>query len=92
MSGKLLMFAKLSLKSFIYLIVELLTFLEENSIVSKMYEKYEIERIVCYHVLTDTDSTSPQFITISDPSSTFPECDLKTFYLRFFHRQKYEKI
>ena len=75
MSGKLLMFAKLSLKSFIYLIVELLTFPEENSIVSKMYEKYEIERIVCYHVLTDTDSTSPQFIIISDPSSTFPECD-----------------
>ena len=35
MSGKLLMFAKLSLKSFIYSLVELLSFLEENPIVHK---------------------------------------------------------
>lgn len=47
MYGKLLMLAKLSLKSFIYSIVELLTFPEENSIVSKIYEKYDIERILC---------------------------------------------
>ena len=58
MSGKLLMFAKLSLKSFIYSLVELLTFPEENPILSKIYEKYDIERIFCYHVSIDTDSTS----------------------------------
>ena len=45
MSEKLLMFAKLSLKSFIYSLVELLSFPEENLIVSKIYEKYEIEKI-----------------------------------------------
>ena len=77
MSGKLLMFAKLSLKSFIYSIVELLTFPEENSIVSKIYKKYASERFFCYHVLTDTDSTSLQFIIVSDPSSTLPECDVR---------------
>ena len=58
MSGKLLMFAKLSLKSFIYSLVELVTFPEEHPIISKIYEKYEVERIFCYHVLTVTDSTS----------------------------------
>ena len=58
MSGKLLMFAKLSLKSFIYSLVELVTFPEEHPIICKIYEKYEIERIFCYHVLTVTDSTS----------------------------------
>ena len=67
MSGKLLMFAKLSLKSFIYSLVELLHFPEENPVVASIYEKYEIEQILCYQVLTDTDSTSIQFIIVSDP-------------------------
>ena len=57
MSGKLLMF-ELSLISFIYSLVELLAFPEENPIVQQIYEKYHIEKIYCYHVLTDTDSKS----------------------------------
>ena len=69
MSGKLLMFAELSLKSFIYSLVELLAFPEENPIVSEIFDKYEIERIFCYHLLTDTNSTSIQFIIISDATS-----------------------
>ena len=72
MSGKLLMFAELSLKCFIYSLVELLAFPEENPIVQQIYDKYQIERIYCYHVLTDTDSKSLQFIIVSDPKSTFP--------------------
>ena len=86
MSAQLLMFAKLSLKSFIYSIVELLTFPKENSIVSKIYEKYEIERILCYHVLTNTNSTSLQVIIISDPSSTFPECDVRDILFEIFSK------
>ena len=84
MSGKLLMFAKLSLKSFIYSLVELLTFPEKNPIVSKIYEKYDIERVFCYHVSIDTDSTSIQFIIISDPSSTYPECDVREILFEIF--------
>ena len=61
MSGKLLMFAKLLLKSFIYSLVELLSFPEEYPIVAKIYDKYEIEQVLCYQVLTDKDSTSLQF-------------------------------
>ena len=45
MSGNLLMFAKLSLKSFVYSLVELLHFPEENLIVASIYEKYKIEEI-----------------------------------------------
>ena len=56
MSGKFLIFAKLSLKSFIYSLAELLAFHEENEIVEKIYRKYKIEKIFCYHILTDTDS------------------------------------
>ena len=84
MSGKLLMFAKLSLKSFIYSLVELLAFPEENPIVQRIYEKYHIEKIYCYHVLTDTDSTSLQFIIVSHPDSTFPECDVRDILFEIF--------
>ena len=56
MSGKLLMFAKLSLKSFIYNMIETFCFPDEN--VMEIFKKCEIERVEIFHVLTDTDSTS----------------------------------
>ena len=71
------MFVELSLKSFIYSLVELLHFPEENPIVKDIYEKYKIDEIKCYQILTDTDSTSIQFIIVSGPSSTYPECDVR---------------
>ena len=71
MSGKLLMLAKLSLKSFIYDIIETFCFPEEN--VGGISKKYGIERVEIFHVLTDTDSTSLKFMFISDPNSEAPE-------------------
>ena len=91
MSGKLLKFAKLSLKSFIYLLVELLHFTEENPIVAAIYEKYKIDEIRFYQILADTDSTSIQFIVISDSSSTYRECDVRDIFLKFFQGRKFEK-
>ena len=75
MSGKLLTFAKLSLKSFIYKLTKIL-FLP-NTTVKEIYKKYKIERIIVYHILTDTDSTSLQFTILSDPSSDFPESKIR---------------
>ena len=86
MSGKLLMFPKLSLKSFIYSLVELLAFREENAIVQQIYDKYYIEKIYCYHVLTDTGRTSLQFIIVSDPKSMFSECDVRYILFEIFSR------
>ena len=77
MSGKLLMFAKLSLKSFICSLAELFMFPEENEVVQKVYDKYLIEKILVYHILTDTDSTSIQFIAISKLESTFTENEFR---------------
>ena len=71
MSGKSLMFAKLSLKSLIYALVE--TFYFPSQLVLDIYKKYKIEKIEINHVLTDTDSTVLQFIIISDPNSNIPE-------------------
>ena len=86
MSGKLLMFAKLSLKSFIYSLVELLHFPEENPTVAATYEKYKIDEINCYQILTDTDSTSIQFVVISDPSSTYREYDVRDILFEIFSK------
>ena len=84
MSGKLLMFTKLSLKSFIYSLVELLSFPEENSLVQKIYSRYMIERIFVYHVLTDTDSTSLQFIVVSSVKSTFTDEQVRNILFEIF--------
>ena len=82
------MFAKLSLESFIYSLVELLYFPQENPVVAEIYEKYKIERNFCYHVLTDTDSTSIQFIIVSDIDSTYPECWVIDILFEIFSKTK----
>ena len=71
MSGKLLMFAKLSLKSFIYDLIETFCFPQKEIV--DLYKKYLIEQAEILHVLTDTDSTAIQFIFISNPNSYLPE-------------------
>ena len=71
MSDKLLIFAKLSLKSFIYALVKTSYF--PSQLVLDIYKKYKIEKVEINHVLTDTDSTALQFIIISDPNSDLPE-------------------
>ena len=71
MSVKLLMFAKLSLKSFIYEITETFCFPKEN--VKNIYDKYKIERVKIFHILADTDSTALKFMFISDPNNEISE-------------------
>ena len=66
-SGKLLVFAKLSLKSFIYEVTETFCFSKEN--VKKINDKNKIERVEIFHILTDTDSTALKFIFISDTNT-----------------------
>ena len=54
------MFAKLSLKSFIYDLMETLCFPQKEIV--ELYKKYLVEKVEILHVLTDTDSTALQFI------------------------------
>ena len=65
------MFAKLSLKSFIYDIIETFCFPQKGIV--NLYRKYLIEKVEIFHILTDTDSTALKFIFISDPNSDLPE-------------------
>ena len=58
------MFAKLSLKSFIYELNETMCFPNETAL--NIYKKYSIEKVEIFHILIDTGSTSLKFIFICD--------------------------
>ena len=74
-SGKLLMFVKFSLKSFICDIVETFCFPKEN--IKAVYNKYKIEKFETFHVLADTDSTSLMLIFCLTKSATFKKTNLE---------------
>ena len=71
MIGKLLIFEKLSLKSLIYSLTEVFYFPSEKT--KEIYNKYHIEKVEMYHILTDTDSKVLQFIIVSNPNSNISE-------------------
>ena len=77
------MFANRSLKSFICSLVELLYFPEENPTVASIYEKYDIEKIHCYHIHTHTNNTAIQFI-VSNVDSTFLESETRKILFEIF--------
>ena len=64
MSGKMLMFAKVSVKSFVYDIIDVFMFPDETT--KSIYKKYKIKKCYVCQCLTDTDSTSINFIFICD--------------------------
>ena len=43
-----------------------------------------IERIYIYHILTDTDSTSLQFIVVSNVKSTFTDDQVRNILFEIF--------
>ena len=84
LARKMLIFAKISLKSFIYQLAELFMFPRET--VQAIYNKYQIEWVYVFHILTDTDSTSIQFIVVSKVQSTFTEPQVRNILFEVFPR------
>ena len=70
-SGKMLMFAKLSLMSFKYEMLE--TFYFPNDKTKTIYNFYGIETTLLFHVLTNTDSTALCFIILSSENNSIPD-------------------
>ena len=56
LSGKMLMFAKVSIKSFVYDLIDVFMFPNETT--KTIYGKYKVKKCYLYQNLTDTDSTS----------------------------------
>ena len=81
-SRKMVMLAKISLKSFIYDLTETLCF--PNKKTKEIYDKYMVERIFPYHVLTDGNSTSLFFMFICKPESSIPDSNFKDLLSEVF--------
>ena len=73
--GKMLVFAKLSLKSFVYDMIDVFCFPNEE--IQKIYDHYQIEKCFLYQNLTDTDSTSLLFLFICKFESVIPESETR---------------
>ena len=73
LNGKMLMFSKVSIKSFAYDLIDVFMF--PNQDVQKIYQKYKINKCYLYQNLTDTDSTSLFFIFICDLNCCIKEND-----------------
>ena len=72
MKGKMLMFSKSSLYSFVYNIIDIFCFPQEDETI-KNDEKYRIQKCFVYQNLTDTDSTSLLFIFVCSLNSQLNE-------------------
>ena len=62
LSGKMLVFAKVSIKSFVYDLIDVFMFPDQK--VKTIYEKSKVKKCYLYQNLTDTDSTSLLFLFI----------------------------
>ena len=67
----MLMFNKVSLKSFVYDLIDVFMFRNEDT--RKIYDEYKIQKCFLYQNLTDTDSTSVFSVFICDLSCSVDE-------------------
>ena len=67
----MLMFSKLSIKAFVYDMIDVFMF--SNQTTQQIYQKYGVEKCFLEQNLADTDSTSIFFIFICNLSSDLPE-------------------
>ena len=71
MKGKMLMFSKVSLRSFVYDIIDVFCFPDAE--VRQIYNRHDIIKVFIYLILTDTDSCSLQFTLINKLTSSITE-------------------
>ena len=90
MKGKMLMFSKLSLKSFVYDIIDIFCFPDED--VKKIYERYKIIKTFAYLILTDTDSCSLQFTFITELESSISEEEARKLIFDILTMKKGERL
>ena len=82
MKGKMLMLSKISLKSFVYNIID--TFCFPDIEVREIYNMYQIIKAFIYLILTDTDSFSLQFTFISELTSSISEDEARNLIFENF--------
>ena len=84
--GKMLMFAKLSLKSFVYDMIDVFCFPDNE--IQQIYDYYQIEKCFSYQHLTDTDSTSLFFTFICKLESFVTESETRNVIFKCLKKSK----
>ena len=80
------MFAKLSIKSFVYDMIDVFCF--PNDEIQQIFDYYQIERCFLYQNLTDTDSTSLFFNFICKLDCSVPESETKKIIFECLKKSK----
>ena len=75
LNGKMLMFSKVSIKVFVYDIINVFMFPKEET--KQIYQKYSINKCLVEQNLTDTDSTSVFFVFICNLGCNVREDDAR---------------
>ena len=71
LNGKMLMFSKVSIKSFVYDLIDVFMFPTQE--IQETYQKYQVEKCYLYQNLTETDSTSIFLIFICNLNCSVSE-------------------
>ena len=84
--GKMLMFSKVSLKSYVYDIIDVFCFPNEE--VREICAQNYIIKCFIYLILTDTDSCSIKFLFVSDIESNITESDTCSLIFKIITQSK----
>ena len=101
LNGKMLTFSKVSVKSFVYNLIDVFMF--PNDEIKEIYKKYSINQFYLDQNLTDTDRTSMFFVFVCDLNCNVREDEARNIILevmlksKVFHRldlsvEYYEKF
>ena len=80
------MFSKVSIKSFVYDIIDMFVFPNEE--IKKNYQKYKINKCLVEQNLTDTDSTSIFFVFICDLACDVREDEVREIIFEVMLKSK----
>ena len=87
--GKMLMFAKLSLKSFVYDMMVAFCFPDEK--IREIYDFYRIRKYLLYQNLTDTDNNLLLFNFICDLECSVPKSEARSIIFECMEKSKIAK-
>ena len=80
LNGEMLMFSKVSIKSFVYDLIDIFMFPTDE--IKKNYQKYKVKQCDLDQNLTDTDSTLVFFVFIYDLKCNVREDEARNIILR----------
>ena len=89
LKGKMLMFAKLSLKSFVYDMINVFCF--PVATIQEIYSRYQIQKCFLYQNLTDTNSTSLFFNFICNVDCSVAESKAREIIFECMKKSKTAK-